>query len=155
MTLRVDVQTDLPQPPDPSLFALVRRACRLAAEHEGASGHAEYACLLTSGDHLRRLNREFKKSDRPTDVLAFPRNEIEPGGDVAIAMDIAGEAAARAGHSLEREVAYLAVHAALHLLGHDHKRKEPYRRMRAAEEDILSALGLPEPIESERTVPSP
>lgn len=145
MGVRVEVDSDLEARPDRRLFQLVRTACRLAAKGSGIEADVEFACVLTSGSRLHQLNRQFRSVDAPTDVLAFPRNEDQPGGDVAIAMDIAAEKAARAGHSLEREVAYLAAHAALHLLGHDHKAEGDYRRMRQAEESVLAAMGLPEP----------
>ena len=78
--------------------------------------------LLLCGDaRMRRLNREFRKIDRPTDVLSFPAGEPGFLGDVAIDVPYAARQARRRGHALEREVQLLVVHGVLHLLGHDHE----------------------------------
>ena len=92
---------------------------------------------------MRKMNREFRDIDRETDVLAFPREEGHPGGDIAIAVDHARMNAEAAGVSVHEEVSYLAAHAALHLLGYDHENDADYRRMRAAEDRALTIMGLP------------
>ena len=63
-------------------------------------------------------------------------------GDIVICMPRAVEQAADYGHSLIREVCYLAVHGALHLLGYDHENTEDQARMRRVEEYVMSAMGL-------------
>ena len=99
--------------------------------------------------------------DRPTDVLSFPMFELEPGvppegeafldpetgrcplGDMCISLERAAAQAEEYGHSLDRELCYLAVHSALHLLGYDHLDEGPMKRqMRAREEAILGKLGI-------------
>jgi probable rRNA maturation factor len=66
-----------------------------------------------------------------------------PLGDMCISMERVEEQAAEYGHSLEREVCYLAVHSILHLLGYDHTDEGPMKaQMRAREEAILDALGI-------------
>jgi probable rRNA maturation factor len=83
--------------------------------------------LVTSSHELRSLNREFRGTDKPTDVLSFP--SVQDGrrvvkniaGDVAISVDIARENARRLGHSLGEEVKILALHGILHLAGFDHE----------------------------------
>ncbi|HXM65777.1 MAG TPA: rRNA maturation RNase YbeY [Candidatus Acidoferrum sp.] len=84
--------------------------------------------LLTSSRELRSLNRQFRRIDKPTDVLSFPAPRAVPrqtrrfAGDVAISADIARENAIRMGHSVAHEVKILALHGILHLAGFDHER---------------------------------
>ena len=70
---------------------------------------------------MRRLNREFRRIDRSTDVLSFPAELPGLLGDVAIDVPYAARQARRRGHGLDREVQLLLVHGVLHLLGHDHE----------------------------------
>jgi probable rRNA maturation factor len=77
---------------------------------------------------MRRLNRDFRGKDQPTDVLSFPGQAVagaEPEGghlgDVAIAVPTARRQAAAAGHPLRRELEVLLLHGVLHCLGHDHE----------------------------------
>ncbi|MEM7480072.1 MAG: rRNA maturation RNase YbeY [Acidobacteriota bacterium] len=78
-----------------------------------------------AGDRLlRRVNREFRRRDRPTDVLSFPGEDCVDGpylGDVLISVPTARRQAARQGHSVERELRILLLHGLLHCLGHDHE----------------------------------
>ena len=97
---------------------------------------------------------------RPPDVLSFPMFELAPGetpgeedadpatglvplGDMVLSLERAKAQAEEFGHSVEREVSYLAVHSVLHLLGYDHMDEgEMKAQMRGREEDILGALGI-------------
>ena len=115
---------------------------------------------LTDDEGIHQTNLEQRGIDRPTDVLSFPMFELKPGdkpeadwadpdtdkvflGDMMISVERAAEQAEEYGHSLEREVCYLAVHSVLHLLGYDHLDEGPMKRqMRAREEAILSKLGI-------------
>ena len=63
-------------------------------------------------------------------------------GSVVICRERAAEQAEEYGHSLRRELYYLAVHGLCHLLGHDHETEEDKRAMRAAEEDVLAEMGI-------------
>jgi probable rRNA maturation factor len=95
---------------------------------EVADGH-EFECLITSDRELRRLNREFRGKDEPTDVLSFPAaqtpaagQEIRPAlGELAVSWERAEAQAAEYGHALESELRILMLHGVLHLLGMDHE----------------------------------
>ena len=65
-------------------------------------------------------------------------------GSIAICTEKAEEQAKEYGHSFVREMTYLFVHGLLHLLGYDHENEDDKRVMRAAEEKILSAIGITE-----------
>jgi probable rRNA maturation factor len=80
--------------------------------------------LRISGDReLRRLNRRFLGKDQATDVLSFPSGDKGPGahlGDIVISWPVVIRQAAEFGHPAESELALLAIHGFLHLLGWDH-----------------------------------
>ena len=86
----------------------------------------------------RDLNRRFRRKNKPTDVLSFPRPS---GGDIAISADIARENAARYGHSVAAELKILVLHGLLHLAGYDHESDNG--RMARAEARLRSQLKLP------------
>jgi probable rRNA maturation factor len=94
---------------------------------------------------LRRLNREFRRRDEPTDVLSF-RYDDAPGGALAdaeiyVSLPRAAAQARERGHGPAREVVLLVLHGLLHLQGHDHHTTADARRMRAAEAAALRWLG--------------
>jgi len=106
--------------------------------------------LLTSEEEIQRLNREFRNTDRVTDVLSFPAWEgesivVPPDGylgDIAICMQRAAEQAELYGHSLDRELAFLAVHGSLHLMGYDHMVEAEELEMRGYQTAIMEKMGL-------------
>ena len=123
----------------------------------------EVDVLLTTDEGIREINLEQREVDAATDVLSFPMLELTPGvpptgegedeidpetglcpiGDMVISVERAKAQAAEFGHSVEREIAYLAVHSVLHLLGYDHLDEGPQKaQMRAREEAILEGLGV-------------
>jgi probable rRNA maturation factor len=103
--------------------------------------------ILTDDPHVHQLNRDFRQKDMTTDVLSFEMNDdiypASPLGEVYISLDRASEQAHRAGHLLQQEVAHLAIHGTLHLLGYEHDTEEGYRRMVEKERQHLSHLRPP------------
>ena len=100
--------------------ARLRRVLRKAGRTLRASG--EVSVVLAGDGLLRRLNRDYRGRDRPTDVLSFPGPGGEEGlGDVVISVPTAARNARRHGHSVQRELDILALHGFLHVLGHDHE----------------------------------
>lgn len=81
---------------------------------------------------MRRMNREFKEHDWPTDVLTFPLPGPDGAlvGDIYICGAVAARQAAKLKISKREELARLVVHGVLHLLGYDHP--EDARREKAA-----------------------
>lgn len=132
------------------LERLIREVLAKGAELQQVREDAEISVLICDGPVIHELNRTYRGVDAPTDVLSFALNEGQDDvpeeeaelGDIVINLDRAEEQAAEYGHSREREVAYLAVHGFLHILGYDHYDPEEKKAMRAAEEAILSACGL-------------
>ena len=121
---------------------------RLAERVLAAVGEAqsELSLNLVGDGRMRRLNREYRKKDRTTDVLAFAMRESASPvsallGDVVISVPTAQRQAKEGGRSLSEELAWLLVHGVLHLCGYDHERNEAEaRRMKRREHMILNAL---------------
>ncbi len=91
---------------------------------ELAPAAASFAVRFASDREMRRLNRDFRGQDRPTDVLSFPGGATPAGahlGDVVIAVPTARRQAAAQGHAVDRELRTLLLHGILHCLGHDHE----------------------------------
>jgi len=120
-----------------SLVHLAERVLKAAGEAK-----SELSLELVGDVRIRRLNREYRKQDRATDVLAFPTREaVMPGnlrpatgmlGDVVISLPTAVRQAKEAGRSINDELAMLLVHGVLHLCGYDHERsaREAARMLR-------------------------
>ena len=103
-----------------------------------------FDCLVTGDAELRRLNRDFRGKDYPTDVLSFPSEPRPSGsglGDIAISLPRSRAQAREYGHSAEQEVQILMLHGVLHLLGHDHETDRG--QMARAEKRWRTRLGLP------------
>ena len=99
--------------------ALLDAAVRKALDVDGRS--AELSLTLVDDTEIARLNREYLSDDRPTDVIAFALgSEEEPLGDVYVGVDQARRQADALGVPLSEELARLAIHGTLHVLGHDH-----------------------------------
>jgi probable rRNA maturation factor len=103
--------------------------------------------LLTTDGEIARLNRTFRKMNRPTDVLSFPqeasarKGERVILGDIAISVPTAKRQAMKNRHPARTEFAMLAVHGLLHLLGHDHAEKDEADRMFSLQGRILRKVG--------------
>ena len=136
--------------------ALIKKAVNMALNAEGVDVPCLVSVMLTDDEGIRRVNREFRDVDRPTDVLSFPLNELDPGdfdpalcekdldtglillGDMMISVPRCEEQGKEFGHGYEREILYLTVHSVLHLLGYDHVDEgEMKRQMRQREKEIM------------------
>ncbi len=138
----------------------LQRVIESALNAEGVEVPCIVDVLITDDEGIHRTNLEMRGVDRPTDVLSFPMFELSPGekpqaewadpdtdkvflGDMVISLERAQAQAEEYGHSLERELSYLAVHSVLHLLGYDHLDEGPMKaQMRAREEAVLGELGI-------------
>lgn len=125
------------------------RAMRLEAR--------ELSLVLCDDATIHALNRDYRRKNEPTDVLAFAMSEGEGGhlhphvlGDVVISLDTAARQAREHARSLEDEVTMLLAHGLLHLLGLDHRDRTEERRM-SARTDLLRAAARPSPRRSPRS----
>ncbi|HVX31205.1 MAG TPA: rRNA maturation RNase YbeY [Nitrolancea sp.] len=108
-----------------------------AARAEGRSG--EVGVWLCSDDEIADLHLRFMQIPGPTDVISFP-GDAEYLGDIAVSFDTAAEQAAEAGHPVARELAYLALHGLLHLLGYDDLTTPERDAMLARQDALIEAF---------------
>ncbi len=130
----------------------VRDAVSATLDYEEFPYDAEVSVTFCDNEYIRELNNEYRGIDRHTDVLSFPMYEdggLDEAeclggavlGDIVISLERAREQAQEIGNTFFREIAFLAIHSTLHLLGYDHERspeddEEQCRRQR----EILETL---------------
>ncbi len=139
--------------------AVVESAGAAAIRRALKSGPAHVSIIVTDDAELQRLNRDFRGLDRATDVLSFgsanafsgdvkddgdgfvtPPGQTATLGDVIISFDRAARQAAIAGRPIEHELALLAAHGVLHLLGFDHANAVDEAAMFARTNEILTEV---------------
>ena len=143
--------------------AVVESAAAAAIRRElirlGRTGPAHVSITVTDDSELQRLNRDFRGLDKPTDVLAFgsvdaldgdvnqagdgfptPPGQTPTLGDVIISFDQAARQAETAGRPVEHELALLATHGVLHLLGFDHANATDEAVMFGKTDEILAEV---------------
>lgn len=104
----------------------------------------------TDDGQIQTINRDYRGKFKPTDVLSFPFWEGEslfegeelPLGDLIISLETAVRQAGELKHSLQHELAFLAIHGTLHLLGFDHDTPSRRRAMFAWQDELFAALSL-------------
>ncbi len=139
-------------------------ACAVLTE-EQCPYEASVSLLMTDNEGIRRYNREFRETDKETDVLSFPNLEFpSPGdfsfaekseadcfdpesgelilGDIVISAEKVHEQAENYGHGALREFAFLVAHSMFHLCGYDHMTEQDAALMEKKQEDILQKLGI-------------
>ncbi|MGC9527111.1 MAG: rRNA maturation RNase YbeY [Limnospira sp.] len=115
----------------------------------------ELSLRLTEDAEMRGFNARYRSLDRPTDVLAFATLEVSypqspemlssPScylGDILISVETAARQARQQGHPLKTELAWLAAHGLLHLLGWDHPDDRSLTRMLDRQTALLQAVNL-------------
>ena len=147
--LAVEVQYASRRPWVPGRAAISRwaGAAHAAVPRAGDAG----LCVRVVGPAAsRRLNRDYRGKDRPTNVLSFPASAEERSlagtlGDLVVCAAVV-DAEARAQHKpRDAHWAHMVVHGVLHLHGHDHQRAREARAMESLEVEILRGLGYQDP----------
>jgi probable rRNA maturation factor len=115
----------------------------------------EITILLATDAQVRRLNRDYRGKDKPTNVLAFPQmdlrrkpavTDVTPSlGDIALALQTIKRECREQKKSIENHILHLVVHGTLHLLGYDHMNARDAKAMESLECDILTGMGYPAP----------
>lgn len=148
------------------LEAIIEKVIQKCFEVEHINPTSLYICVtLTNPKNIREINKEYRNTDKETDVLSFPMFEkdeldkliaknllktldLKDGvlqdimGDIIISIERVEEQAKEYGHSFEREFAYMLVHGFYHLRGYDHMIEEEKNKMREKEEGVLSQLNI-------------
>lgn len=163
---------DVPKDPLPSLAPATPGAARMSIEILNESGTdigikelsrlsrfvmdrmrvhplAELCIKVVDEDTIAALNKKWMEKEGPTDVLAFPMDELRPGlvngepqdgvlGDLVLCPAVAERQARDAGHSTDDELELLTVHGVLHLLGYDHADPQEHQEMFALQARLLA-----------------
>ncbi|MBQ6528544.1 MAG: rRNA maturation RNase YbeY [Clostridia bacterium] len=161
MVLEIEQMTEVPE----GFLSLMQTSANEAEQAEGIRVKTAVHILLCDDETIRTYNRQWRATDRSTDVLSFPLVSYPAGktagdcekrlmqayddetnccmlGDLIISVPHALAQAEEYGHSPEREFAYLTVHGLCHLMGYDHIEEDDRIRMRSKEEQILNKMGL-------------
>ena len=156
MEHEIDVSREVKNLGHNEAAALIKKAASMALAAEGVDTPCIISVMLTDDAGIHEVNRDFRGVDRPTDVLSFPQNELEPGqfdpadcerdldtgavllGDMMISLPRCEAQGQEFGHGFKREIMYLTVHSVLHLLGYDHVDEGPMKaQMRQREKAIM------------------
>ena len=157
--LAVEVQFVAVRPWVPSRAALRRWASAahfaavdsMPASRRRSTGPARRACIRVVGPAgSRRLNRDYRGKDKPTNVLSFPASSVEREldgklGDLVICASVVGREAREQGKPGPAHWAHMVVHGILHLHGYDHERPRAARLMERLEVEILRGFGYQNP----------
>lgn len=113
--------------------------------------NVSFNLIIVDNEYIHELNRDYRNIDRETDVITFALEDedsiILPNdervlGDIYISIDKASSQALEYGHSLLRELSFLAVHGFYHLLGYDHMTEEEEKVMFKKQEEVLEEYGI-------------
>ena len=124
------------------------RLSRFVMDRMRVHPQAELCIKAVDRDTIAALNEQWMGKEGPTDVLAFPMDELRPGlvseepeegvlGDLVLCPAIAAVQGRTAGHGTEAEIELLTVHGILHLLGYDHAEPEEHAEMFGLQDEIL------------------
>ncbi|MEV0162659.1 rRNA maturation RNase YbeY [Nonomuraea fuscirosea] len=121
----------------------------------GINPLAELSIVVVDEDAMAELHEKWMGEPGPTDVLAFPMDELRPGGgargegdgpadpallgDVVLCPQVAARQAEEAGHSAAEELELLCTHGILHLLGYDHAEPEEHKEMFGLQSRLLES----------------
>lgn len=153
--LQLDINDETNKIPN-TIDELVTKLLNHAAKEEDIAGEAEVSVTFMSDEDIKEINANYRGIDAPTDVISFALEEITEGevevktevdmptvlGDILISIDTAERQAQEYGHSLKREIGFLALHGFLHLLGYDHMTNEDEKKMFGRQKEILDTFGL-------------
>jgi probable rRNA maturation factor len=125
-----------------------QRLARFVMDRMRVHPLAELCIKAVDEDTIAQLNHQWMEKDGPTDVLAFPMDELRPGlvneepeegvlGDLVICPTVAERQGETAGHGTEAEIELLTVHGILHLLGYDHAEPDEHREMFGLQDQLL------------------
>src|ERR1700724_3087974 len=126
--------------------SFIRDVVMSALSIAGYPHPSDVSVALVDDAYIRVLNREYRGVDQPTDVLAFPMESdgsarSDPAlGDIVISLERAREQARQFKHPIRREVALLAVHGLLHLLGYEDDSEAGASAMWSKQKQLLEQI---------------
>ena len=105
--------------------------------------------VITGDAEIHELNKKYRDVDKPTDVLSFNQNFVDPEtgieylGDIIVSIPRAKAQASKSGHTLDQELQLLVIHGVLHLAGFNHDTPARQKKMWFLQSTILQALENP------------
>ena len=158
-------------PLDQDILVKMQEAADLSLKCENVQESCAVTVCLCDDDYIAQINKQYRDTDRSTDVLSFPSVSYPAGatagtcgsllrleyddetqacflGDLFISVPHVISQAEEYGHSPRREAVYLLVHGICHLMGYDHIEPADKEKMRAMEEKILDAASVPRDTDS-------
>jgi len=155
MMLEIDMMDETTEISDEQ-WKDIEQLLQFAAKKEEISSGAELSVTFVDNEKIREINRDYRNKDQATDVISFAMEEMGEGemeiiyeedaprmlGDIIISVPKAMEQAEEYGHSMKRELGFLALHGLLHLLGYDHETEAQEKEMFDKQREILDAYGL-------------
>lgn len=118
---------------------------------------SEIFIRLTNDSEIQKINKEYRNKNKPTNVLSFPSENLEPGkydmqnmpytmlGDIIIAFETVEKEANSANISVKNHLYHMITHGLLHLLGHDHGNDKEAKEMESLEIKVLDKYGIRNP----------
>lgn len=154
MSLQIDIAINAGDWPDQAAIETIAnsaaRQCFKKLQFEDAK--SELSIVLTNDDEIKKLNTNWRKKNKATNVLSFPAFELaigdKPGpmlGDIVLAIETIEREARDSGISFLDHLTHLIIHGLLHLLGYDHENDTDAEQMEALEIEILAHLGIKDP----------
>ncbi len=128
----------------------VEKVLNKAIEKEKLN-NVSFNLIIVDNKYIHELNKTYRNIDRETDVITFALEDDETVvngsderilGDIYISLDKAKAQAEEYGHSLLRELSFLAVHGFYHLLGYDHMTEEDEKVMFGKQKEVLEEYGI-------------
>jgi probable rRNA maturation factor len=121
-----------------------RKICSLVDEHIGMLP-GQVNLIFCDDKTIHRLNRDFRKKDKVTDVLTFTyykgkTEEDDLLGEVILSIPQTKRQAKEYGVSFESELYKLCIHGLIHLRGYDHEEDEDYRVMKLLEDKVMRSF---------------
>jgi len=158
---KVNVQLSSDIAPEYLQACIIERAVNDTLASEAVDILCVVNVLLTDDEGIRMYNREFRKTDKATDVLSFPMQtfsyegwngltdaEIDedtgdlPLGDIILSMESLERQAEEYNNHIDYELAYLTIHSTLHLLGYDHTDGISEKTMHKKNKSIINDIGF-------------
>ena len=110
--------------------------------------NAEVSIVLVDDKEIKKINREYRNINKPTNVLSFELGDDELLGDIYISLDTVEKEAKQENISVEHHTAHMVVHGVLHLLWYDHIKDDAAIVMENKETKILEKMGMKNPYAS-------
>lgn len=116
------------------IYRTIKKANRF---YRGRLQAKQASLVFVSRANMRKLNKNYRRQDKATNVLSFGGQTRGELGDIIICPSLARREAAADGKSLAAQINYLFIHGLLHLLGFDHHNDQAEKLMRQAEAELM------------------